>query len=74
MATAPENWSDELKAAIVCAGWDLEEFTEGVLQRQAVASESSGPSSTKLESQTEENTAVEESSWGRIKKEHSAPK
>ncbi|MBT4098819.1 MAG: hypothetical protein HOM68_03170 [Gemmatimonadetes bacterium] len=37
MAAPPEQWSDELKAAIVEAGWDLDRFTEGVRQRQALA-------------------------------------
>ena len=40
MAQPPEDWSDELKAAIVRAGWDLDEFTEGIRRRQARASES----------------------------------
>lgn len=74
MVTVPEEWSDELKAAIVRAGWDLGEFTEGVIQRQQMARESSDSSSDLLESQTEEKTAVEETSWGRIKKGHSDPK
>lgn len=74
MAAAPESWSDELKAAVVRAGWDLEEFTEGIRQRQAVASESSDSSSELLEFQIEEKTAVEKTSWGRLKKEHSDPK
>ena len=39
MAAPPEEWSDELKAAIVRAGWDLDEFTEGIRQRQAAMRE-----------------------------------
>ena len=35
MAIPPEKWNDKLKAAIVKAGWDLDEFTEGIRQRQA---------------------------------------
>ena len=35
MAIPPEEWNDRLKAAIVRAGWDLDEFTEGIRQRQA---------------------------------------
>ena len=35
MAIPPEEWNDRLKAAIVQAGWDLDEFTEGIRQRQA---------------------------------------
>ena len=37
MAAPPEGWSERLKAAIVEAGWDLDKFTEGVRQRQALA-------------------------------------
>ena len=35
MAIPPDEWNDRLKAAIVQAGWDLDEFTEGIRQRQA---------------------------------------
>ena len=35
MAIPPEEWNDRLKEAIVRAGWDLNEFTEGIRQRQA---------------------------------------
>ncbi|MEE2659002.1 MAG: hypothetical protein VX733_10890, partial [Candidatus Latescibacterota bacterium] len=34
MAKPPEEWSEELKAAIERAGWKLEEFTEGIHARQ----------------------------------------
>jgi beta-lactamase regulating signal transducer with metallopeptidase domain len=64
MAEAPEDWSDELKAAIARAGWDLDEFSEGIRLRQAGASES-----TDLLQIFNSDTAVEESSWGGIKKE-----
>ena len=37
MATSPEKWSDELKAQIVAAGYDLEEVIEGVRKRQEYA-------------------------------------
>ncbi len=37
MATAPEEWSDELKGLIERAGWDLHEFTKGVRMRQQLA-------------------------------------
>ena len=37
MAVAPEEWSDALKAAIVRAGWDVDEFAEGVRRRQQAA-------------------------------------
>ncbi len=39
MAAPPEEWSQELKDAIVRAGWDLDRFTDGVRQRQAVLAE-----------------------------------
>ena len=39
MAIPPEEWNDRLKAAIVQAGWDLDEFTEGIRQRQAAMRE-----------------------------------
>ena len=46
MYEPPEQWSDELKAAVVHLGWDLEEFTEGIRRRQAQrdANEESRPS------------------------------
>jgi len=34
MAQDPEEWNDEMKAAIVRVGWDLDEFTEAIRQRQ----------------------------------------
>jgi len=64
MAIAPEEWNDELKVAIQRAGWDLEKFTEGVRQRQAGARES-----TDLLQLANPNTAVEDNSWGQVKKE-----
>ena len=39
MAIPPEEWNDRLKAAIVQAGWDLNEFTEGIRGRQAAMRE-----------------------------------
>ena len=62
---APDEWSDELKAAIVRAGWDLDEFTEGISQRQAGGSEAIDLP----QSEADLNTSVEESSWGQVKKE-----
>jgi beta-lactamase regulating signal transducer with metallopeptidase domain len=69
LAAAPEDWSDELKAAVVRAGWDLAEFTEGIRQRQQSKSDSSDPVSSLLELQTDANSAVEERSWGKVKSE-----
>ena len=37
MAQPPEEWSEELKAAIARVGWNLEEFAEGIRQRQKIA-------------------------------------
>ena len=37
MAQPPEEWSEELKAAIARVGWNLEEFAESVRQRQKTA-------------------------------------
>jgi hypothetical protein len=65
MAADPDEWSDELKAAIVRAGWDLDEFTEGISQRQAGGSEAIDLP----QSEADLNTSVEESSWGQVKKE-----
>ena len=39
MAIPPEDWDDRLKAAIVRAGWDVAEFTEGIRLRQATMRE-----------------------------------
>ena len=44
MATPPEEWSDELKAQITAAGYDLKETTEGIRQRQAWAAVAETPS------------------------------
>ena len=70
MATPTDEWSDELKAAIARAGWDLDEFTEGVRARQQMASEPTTRSNdTALEFQTDTDTAIGESSWGQVKAE-----
>ena len=65
MAAAPEEWSDELKAAIKRAGWDLQEFTEGVRQRQAAGTTVTGFSQILIDLAT----SVEETSWGQVKEE-----
>jgi len=44
MATPPEEWSDELKAQITAAGYDLKETTDGIRQRQAWAAVAGTPS------------------------------
>ena len=65
MAEAPGEWSDELKAAIKRAGWDLQEFTEGVRQRQAAGTTLTDFSQILIDLAT----SVEETSWGQVKKE-----
>jgi len=76
MATDPDEWSDRLKAAIleIKPGSTIEEIADAIRQRQAAMSESSTPESTELESQADGNTAIQETSWGRIKKETGDPK
>lgn len=77
MATDPDEWSDELKEAIARAGWDLDEFTEGIRQRQQrqqMALESDDPQGDRLESRAGEDTAIQETSWGQVKKEIGDPK
>ena len=65
MAEAPEQWSDELKAHIERAGWDLEKFTEGIRQRQAAGTRVTDFSQLLIEL----STAAEQTSWGEIKKD-----
>ena len=65
MAEAPDEWSDELKAAIERAGWDLQEFTEGVRQRQAAGTTVTDFSQILIDLAT----SVEETSWGQVKEE-----
>lgn len=65
MAADPDEWSDELKAAVVRAGWDLDEFTEGIRRRQA----GGGEAIDLPQSEADLNTSVEESSWGQVKDE-----
>ena len=65
MAEAPEQWSDELKAHIERAGWDLEKFTEGIRQRQAAGTRVTDFSQLLIEL----STVAEQTSWGEIKKD-----
>ena len=65
MAEAPGEWSDELKAAIKRAGWDLQEFSEGIRQRQAAGTALTDFSQILIDLAT----SVEETSWGQVKKE-----
>ena len=67
MALDPDEWPEELQAAIVRAGWNLEEFTEGVRQRQAGTDEPIKLPQTAVNF----NTNIEKSSWGEVKEEFS---
>ena len=67
MAMDPDDWPEELQAAIVRAGWNLEEFSEGIRQRQAGTDEPIELPQTAVNF----NTNIEESSWGEAKKEFS---
>ena len=71
MAAAPQDWSDELKAQIVRAGWDLEEFTEAILGRQAAGDEVDEVTNDLTET-AGTGTAVRERSWGQVKAEAAA--
>ena len=82
MALPPEEWSDELKRAILRAGWDLAEFTEGVRLRQQKSQDGDDKRGERLninleddssnaisgESTAEPETAVKQSSWGQVKR------
>ncbi|MFL2541903.1 MAG: M56 family metallopeptidase [Candidatus Latescibacterota bacterium] len=63
MALDPDEWPEELQAAIVWAGWNLEEFTEGVRQRLAGTDEPIELPQTAVNF----NTNIEKSSWGEVK-------
>ena len=65
MAMDPDEWPEALQAAIVRAGWNVEEFTEGIRQRQAGADEPIELPQTAVNF----NTNIGESSWGEVKKE-----
>ena len=65
MAEAPEQWSDELKAHIERAGWDLEKFTEGIRQRQAARTRVADSSQLLIDL----STSVQNASWGETKRD-----
>ena len=73
MAAPPEEWTDELKAAILRARWDLDDFTEGIRQRQAAARESGDASRSLTGPQAGTDTAVQERTWGQVKAEVANP-
>ena len=62
MAMDPEDWSDELKAAILRAGWDLEAVAERVRQAQNGDGELGDLSNLDVA-----NTAIQARSWGQVK-------
>jgi len=63
MATAPEEWSDELEGQIVRAGWDLEAVAARVRQAQ----EGDGESVDLLSDLGGTNTAIQARSWSQVK-------
>ncbi len=84
MASPPEQWSPELQDAIVRAGWDLEQFTEGIRKRQAHLRDGDrddgdgGHDDGHLDTDRDgadlselnlTDTAIEDQSWGGIKAE-----
>lgn len=69
MHESPEKWSDRLREAIVRAGWDLAEFTEGIRQRQAAAAAGSDVNAVELNSLFQLETAIEGTTWGQVKEE-----
>ena len=82
MSLPPEEWSDELKRAIQRAGWNLDEFTEGVRLRQQKSQDGDDKRGERLninleddssnaisgESTAEPETAVKQNSWGQVKR------
>jgi hypothetical protein len=69
MAEKPADWSDELKAAVTRAGWDLAGFTKGIHQRQEAAAQGRDVDAVELNSLFQLNTAVENASWGQLKED-----
>ena len=63
MASPPEEWSDEMKAAIERAGWDVEALAERVSQARDGGGESLDLSDLSLK------TAIQAQSWGQVKAE-----
>ena len=70
MAQSPKEWSDELNAAIKKAGWNVKELAARILKRQEEERNGTRSKSTDFTSLISDlDTAVEERSWGQIKKE-----
>ena len=70
MAQSPKEWSDELNAAIKKAGWNVKELAARILKHQEEERNGTRSKSTDFTSLISDlDTAVEERSWGQIKKE-----
>ncbi len=69
MATAPEDWSDELKEQIVAAGYELESIMEKIRERQAQQGGGESLDLVDLQDLGITSTAIEERSWGQLKAE-----
>ena len=69
MATAPEDWSDELKEQIVAAGYELEDIMEKIRERQAQQGGGESLDLVDLQDLGITSTAIEERSWGQLKAE-----
>ena len=70
MAQSPDEWSDELKTAIKKARWNIKELAVKISNRQEEERRGTRSKSTDLSALISElNTAVEDRSWGQIKKE-----
>jgi hypothetical protein len=69
MAVPPEEWSDQLKTAIERADWDLDEFTEGIRQRQAAVAAGQSDDLPRFPAPT----LIERASWGHVKSQARNP-
>jgi hypothetical protein len=70
MAQSPDEWSKELQAAIKKARWNVKELAEKISNRQEEERRGTRSKSTDLSSLISDlNTAVEDRSWGQIKKD-----
>ncbi|MEE3234651.1 MAG: hypothetical protein VX294_10840 [Candidatus Latescibacterota bacterium] len=68
MAQSPNEWSEELQAAIKKARWNVKELAARISKRQEEERNGTRSKSTDLSSLISDlNTAVEDRSWGQIK-------
>lgn len=65
MSIPPEEWTARLEDAIVRAGFDLEQFTARIRQRQEYLRQQEGMQ--QLDVPEDRSTAVQQSSWGQVK-------